>query len=232
MENDMQSARGFTLIEMAVVLLIIGLLLAGMLMPLSTQVDDRKMKETQKALEETKEALIGFAISHSAVDGHPFLPCPDTDNNGLENRLGSTCASQEGNLPWVTLGTAETDSWGNRFHYRVTTAFSNSAAGFTLAALGDIRVCDAAACATIIATAAPAVVLSYGKNGYGAVNAGGGTNPAPTTADELENTDSDTNFVSRPMTDPSAAAGEFDDIVTWLSPNILFNRMVAAGRLP
>ena len=24
----------------------------------------------------------------------------------------------------------------------------------------------------------------------------------------------------------------FDDLVTWLSPNILYNRMIAAGRLP
>jgi len=29
-----------------------------------------------------------------------------------------------------------------------------------------------------------------------------------------------------------AATSEFDDIVTWLSPNILFNRMVVAGKLP
>jgi hypothetical protein len=25
---------------------------------------------------------------------------------------------------------------------------------------------------------------------------------------------------------------EFDDLVTWISPNILYNRLIAAGRLP
>jgi len=25
---------------------------------------------------------------------------------------------------------------------------------------------------------------------------------------------------------------EFDDLVTWISPNILYSRLIAAGRLP
>jgi hypothetical protein len=38
----------------------------------------------------------------------------------------------------------------------------------------------------------------------------------PTGADELENADGDAT----------------DDIMVWLSPNILYNRMIAAGKLP
>ncbi|HLD09715.1 MAG TPA: prepilin-type N-terminal cleavage/methylation domain-containing protein, partial [Methylophilaceae bacterium] len=55
-------SNGFTLVEMAVVLVIVGLLLAGLLMPLSAQLDQRNTTDTQKALAEIQQALIGYAI--------------------------------------------------------------------------------------------------------------------------------------------------------------------------
>jgi len=233
---------GFTLVEMAIVLVIVGLLLGGLLMPLSTQVEQRRISETQKALDEIREALIGFAASHVDAINHPFLPCPDktvaggvgTPNDGQEDRnVVGTCVVSEGNLPWATLSVADADSWGNRFHYRVTAAFSNSATGFTLANSGDITVQSSAIGGTAVATNVPVAVLSYGKNGFGATNFSGGINPAPTSADELENTAGvATTFVSHIRTDVSAPAGEFDDIVTWISPNTLYNRMISAGNLP
>ena len=62
--------RGFTLIEMAIVLMIVGLLLGGMLVPLSAQMDQRNISDTQKSLSEIKEALIGYAMANGR------LPCP------------------------------------------------------------------------------------------------------------------------------------------------------------
>ena len=227
---------GFTLVEMAIVLVIVGLLLGGLLMPLGAQVEQRKISETQKALDDIKEALIGYAVNQTP----PHLPCPDktggggagTANDGLEDVTAATgaCVAQEGNIPWATLGVADVDAWGNRIHYRVDTPFSNRspAATFTLASTGALRACPTAACAASTATALPAIVLSYGKNGFGA----SGIKPAPTSADEVENTDIDTDFVSRTPSPAGSTAGEFDDIATWLSPNTLFNRMVAAGKLP
>lgn len=236
----MRPINGFTLVEMAIVLVIVGLLLGGLLMPLSAQVEQRRISETQKALDEIKEALMGYAANQLP----PHLPCPDktggggagTANDGLEDFTAATgsCVVTEGNIPWATLGVADVDGWGNRIHYRVDATFSNRSplVTFSLASAGTLRVCQTAACATIVANTLPAVILSYGKNGYGAINAAGGANPAPTSADELANTDLTTDFVSHPQSAPGSPAGEFDDIVTWLSPNILFNRMVAAGRLP
>lgn len=52
------------------------------------------------------------------------------------------------------------------------------------------------------------------------------------SADEAANLNGDQVFVSRVRSDPGSAGGEFDDIVTWLSENVLYNRMVAAGQLP
>ncbi len=210
--------RGFTLVELAIVMFIVALLLGGMLLPLSAQQDIRSQGETQKQLADINEALLGFAASHTAGDGKPYLPCPDIDTDGRENRTGNACTNQDGTLPWADLGIGRQDAWNNAFHYRVTAAFSSNAAGFVLTSPGDMRVCDTAACTgTILATAVPAVILSRGKNGAA----------APVDADEQENLDADTDFVQH-----TATGAGFDDQVVWLSSNILFNRMISAGRLP
>lgn len=217
-------AAGFTLTEMAVVLVIAALLIGGLMLPLSAQRDIRIAAETQQLLAEVGEALYGFAASHAADDdGKPYLPCPDTDGDGLENRdaFGS-CTSQDGNLPWGDLGLGRRDAWGNPVRYSVTATFSNKKTGFTLALLGtggDRRVClenDCDPAATVLAKAVPAVFLSRGKNGA----------VLPTDADEQENADADNDFVQHDAT------STFDDLVAWLPSAILANRTIAAGRLP
>ena len=68
--------RGFSLLEMAIVLLVIGLLLGGALIPLSVQMEKRDRDSTRQQLLDMREALIGYAL----VNGR--LPCPDTDGDG------------------------------------------------------------------------------------------------------------------------------------------------------
>ena len=226
--------HGFSLVELAIAIFVITLLLGSILVPLSTQVEQRKTGETQKALEDIRQALMGFALANG------FLPCPDTDNDGVENVSGSNCVSQEGSLPLATLGVTGYDSWGNRYRYRVHPSFSQRAPAtlFTISTTSNLRVCADAACGTSLTTLTdgpPAVVLSHGKNGYGAINSITNTaNPAPTSLDELANTNgtADTIYVSHAQSDAGSAAGEFDDIVVWLSREVLLNRMVAAGKLP
>ena len=53
----MTRSRGFTLIELAVALFIIALLLGSILVPLATQVEQRQISETQKTMEEIRDAL-------------------------------------------------------------------------------------------------------------------------------------------------------------------------------
>lgn len=238
-----RAIAGFNLVEIAIALVIIGLLLTGGLTALQSQSENQQIRETQKILEDAREALIGYAASHSASgDSHPFLPCPDrsggggagTPNDGQEDRLaGGGCVTQEGNLPWVTLGLTEnTDRWGNRLRYRVTVGFSNGNAGMQLTSLGDIEVRDSTG-GTQLATALPAVILSHGKNGLGAVSAASSQNSSTGIGtNEQANTDGNTTFVSRPKTDAGGTGGAFDDQLVWLTPNILFNRLIQAGRLP
>ncbi len=223
----MKNQSGFSLIEMAFVLVIVTLLLGGLLVPFATQVEQRRIAETQKSLEEIKEALLGYAITHGQ------LPCPDTSGDGVADDCSTSAVASKsigGNLPWVDLGVANTDAWGQRFQYRVNGAFAGAISlSTTGTASGILRVCTDAACGTILASNIPAVIYSSGKNGV--IQPPGG-------ADELENTTVATNtkfdntFVSHVYVGPGATSAEFDDIVSWLSPNILFNRMVAAGKLP
>src|SRR5215813_13241829 len=119
--------RGFTLAELAIVVLVIALLLGGLTLTLSTQTELRRIEDTQRTLELAKDALIGFAITRGR------LPCPadptiatGTVNAGVERADCWTVATnQYGALPWVTLGVPETDAWGRRLSYRVFSDFAD-----------------------------------------------------------------------------------------------------------
>ncbi len=236
MSPHLRRPHGFTLVELAIVLVIVALLTGGMLFSLSAQTEVRDNGDTRKQLQDIGDALIGYAASHYSSSGqHPFLPCPDTDYDGVEEaRDGSgNCPSAEGVLPWTSLGLGQYDSWRNHYRYRVHTRFSNNKDGFGLAtSAGDITVCSVASASSgcsvansTLASGLPALVLSHGKNGLGAINAQGAANGASSDGDEVENHDGDNVFVSRAVTQQG-----FDDQVLWLSPNLLFNRLIAAGR--
>jgi len=247
-----ERSRGFTLVEIAIAIFIITILLGSILVPLTTQVEQRQVSETQKMLEDIKEALIGHAIAKG------YLPCPDrittggggandTANDGVEDHTGTACFSttQTGNVPWVTLGLGTTDPWGNRFRYRVDPDFAHHTTLFGFATSADLCVGpNQPACATPLPTrftapgpdGAVAVIISHGKNGYGAIKAQTGVqNPCPAggcSADEVDNSAGGTGYTTRSMTPAGSPAGEFDDIVIWISKYTLYSRMVAAGKLP
>lgn len=230
-------SRGFTLIELSIVLLIVSLLAGGLMLTVSTQMEQRYRSETQQSLAEAREALLGFAATHSATNtGKPYLPCPNTDGTGTEGPRDATgqCTQAEGMLPWSDLGVARQDAWNNRLRYRVAPSYTNRDNGFNFTPSaptgGLLRICEQAACSSTLATNIPALILSHGPNGLGASNLANSANPAPASVDEQENADGDTDFVWH--TPVPAGPSEFDDIVIWLSPNILYNRLIAAGRLP
>ncbi|MDE2600141.1 MAG: prepilin-type N-terminal cleavage/methylation domain-containing protein [Rhodocyclaceae bacterium] len=235
---------GFTLVELAVALVIVTLLLGGLLMPLSAQMEQKNYNDTRQQLAEAREALLGYAMTHAAADGKPYLPCPDINNDGKEDRIAATlkCSaanSAEGALPWSDLGLQATDAWGNRLHYRVLNRFADVNTGFSLStptSSNALTVYDSSDSGTrkTVATGLPLVLLSHGPNGFGALNVSGGLNAAPTTADELANADgsdadssNDDWFVMH-----APVQNDFDDIVVWLPAAVLFNRMVTAGKLP
>lgn len=147
-----------------------------------------------------------------------------------------------GVVPWATLGVNETDAWGHRYTYRVTPDFADgigsstyggctpsplpTLATFGLCSVGNLNVLSAATGGATIAAGVPAVIVSHGKNAAGAWTSQGTQLAVSSNADEQDNSNGNNTFVSHTPT------STFDDLVVWISPSILFNRMVAAGKLP
>ncbi len=250
--------QGFSLIELAVVLTIIGLMLAGLAMPLTARIDQQRYEGTSQQLVDIRAALQGYALANDA------LPCPATpSSNGRAAPTAGGCLVQHGFVPAATLGLPGPrnadqlllDAWGNPLRYSVSRSDANGDGNWdftrpgqmrtvTLAALApDLQVCTTAAGSTATACAsnattvvanAPAVLLSMGKDWA-----------AFTSPDQVENVGatlgggpsgqayrvaSDLVFVSHAQA--TATGAEFDDIVNWVSPSSLYGQMVAAGRLP
>lgn len=123
--------RGFTLVEMAVVLAIVGFLLLMGMYTLSAQSEQRAREDTQRVLEQAREALLGYAVANGR------LPCPaSSTSSGLESDspAGSgTCTdAYDGFLPAVTIGFQPVDSdgfaldaWNNRIRYAVAQNINN-----------------------------------------------------------------------------------------------------------
>lgn len=236
---------GFTLVELTIVLVIVALLIGSMLIPLSTQREIQHANETKTQLTTIQESLLGFASANGR------LPCPAApDTTGVEspNDNSGVCTHPwDGFLPAITLSIQPTDaqgyaidSWGNRIRYAVTDGNSSAFTKpnglrntWNTALAPDLGVCNAASAISDpngpaancsagneLTNNAVALVLSHGANG----------GAAPTSADELANwpipTARDRIFVNAP---PGPA---FDDIVVWLSANVLYSRMISAGKLP
>ena len=245
--SSIRTNYGFTLVEMAMVLIIVALLLGGLLPTVASQIEQQRNNETSKQLAEIKEALIGYAL----INGR--LPRPATSaTDGTERAASCTgptavnlCA---GFIPWATLGTPKLDSWGKIIRYSVTPNFAN--APFTLSdtiATKTIQTRDSGALTYLVGQGTcllnnqcvPAVIFSHGKNNFGTGDSGNILADSSTTnADEgINNAGNNAgnidNFFSRIHSNNTAAnGGEFDDLVVWVPLNTLMSRMVAAGRLP
>jgi prepilin-type N-terminal cleavage/methylation domain-containing protein len=232
--------RGFTLTELAVVVVIVALLMGSAMMTLSAQVDQRSFDETQRRLQAAREALLAFAITNGR------LPCPAAPNTtGDESPAGGACTNwYNGFLPARSIGFQPTDAQGygldaysNRIRYAVSSgvapvlgppASCNNANHFTNAGNlrlngvscrpNDLDICTTAACVARVASqnTVAFTVFSTGKNGA----------LAPNPGDEAENTDNNARFVLRP---PSP---DYDDIMVIVPAGVVHSRLLAAGLLP
>ena len=98
--------RGFSLVEIAVVLLIVGLALGAGISMLGSQLENKKVSDTQVRIKEANDAIMAFA----AVNRR--LPCPATAaGTGLESvtagapGLRGQCTNpNDGFVPARTLG--------------------------------------------------------------------------------------------------------------------------------
>jgi type II secretory pathway pseudopilin PulG len=220
----MKIYHGFSLVETAVALIIIGLLIGGLLTPISARIDQQNLKRTDETLEEIKEALLGFAVIHKR------LPCaaPDKDqdddgNNIPEEDKGkehSDWCDKEGYLPWKDLGVGRYDAWGQIFRYRVDMKYSSgipsslktdSKKKLTVRNLQSTQNWTVEEYDT---SRVVAIIFSKGKNG----NAENGNKFTAAN---------DATYVHDVYVEDL-----FDDRLTWLSKYTLMNRLIGAKQWP
>lgn len=240
--------QGFTLTELAVVLVIIALLLGGLLVPLSTQQEIEKRKETTSQLNTIREAL----ISHVLIYGR--LPCPDYDNDPAAAGYGQAdepCsaptndAASDGYLPWKTLGVSAHDGWGapwqdaatprlGHWRYRVERDYTDNAALLMNYSNENSNACTAG-------TAPPA----FPKDCIAIWNTAGQTlfavkerpiavvySVGPNGQADGQNASYEPNRASSPTYQADNASVGFDDQLIWLTRNSLVAPLVAVGKLP
>jgi len=212
--------NGFTLVEMAIVMLILGLLLAGLMTPLSTSLENQRRQETRDYLQTAHNALLGFAVIYSR------MPCPDTNSDGIEN---SPCAgTTEGQLPWATLGLDRFDAWGNVIRYRVDSGFSTTPIANIPATLDGLAVQDRTATPLTVTNPDAPVAILYSCGGDGLPNAENDDDGAANTNRNCTNGAASNSIYTQDV----YVRDQFDDLLIWVSKNTLIYRLVAAGKWP
>jgi len=152
LSGDARRQHGFSLVELAMVLLVVGFLAALFLPATNTMLDNNRRKETRAKLEALEAAMTRFVMTNQR------LPCPadgslgPTDADyGRESVVTGVCTANEllnGVAPWRTLAIPQesaTDAWNNLISYRVWAGVANS---LTLANGMDMTACDPNGAAT------------------------------------------------------------------------------------
>jgi len=312
LKPNRKKLAGFSLVELAIVLLITTIILSAGLSLLSVTRAASQREATQKKQEAIKQALINY------LGQNKRLPCPAVISTtapyttGAESRTsGNPCTQYSGIVPYQELGldqAAVLDGWENFITYVVSppnvyitqpvapapllstawlytynTVTPSNVSPFTMTTITNPVNTNPSPAVTITATdsafwpssstggiivaqtmggtttpvtpliadptkatGAAVVLISYGKNGYGAFNIKGGINlplPAANT-DELQNATlpavaTQPTVIKRDATDSptlrvggaTVNTGAFDDIVMPLSANDLTGPLIANGTL-
>ncbi len=222
---QVHNEKGFTLIEIAIVMVIIGLL-AGGGVSLMGMLSERKIRnENAEYLNEAKFALISYAKIHGR------LPWADDENNidGREDDNRGT-----GTLPYLTLGMKPKDANSRVIKYALNSSLgtkgttSRSTSCSTLRTLmtdlphPDPVVIDSDSCnPTCDDFSVAAVLISAGPKDadndgdvFDDVPASGPSDPSG------NNTNGNPNYIRSPPIDNT-----FDDLVVYISGYSLYGEM-------
>ena len=202
---------GFSLLELSIVVVIVGIMIASIMPAVSYKARVEKRMELLQKMDAIEQALQAFRVQNDR------LPCPaditmnDANANfGVEAATPGTCTGGTpaatspatdvvlGGVPVRTLGLEDDmayDAWGRAFTYMVDGRMT-AAAAYTTYVIDDttpgnitVRARDEALDSlSDLTTKAIAVVLSSGNNGHGGyMRSGSRYSFGSTNADELEN---------------------------------------------
>ena len=108
--------RGYSLPEMAIALVVIGILVGGIVVPLGSRLKAEARLKTENLIYDAREAVLGYGIAnrtvggaggvqiqamdfnglpHAMPEGRPYLPCPDVTGDGVEDRFYDSSSTFE-----------------------------------------------------------------------------------------------------------------------------------------
>lgn len=229
------SSAGFSLIELTIVLIVIGLMLQAGVEPLGQRIEHKRRLEASDQLALVHQHLKAYWVSYAR------LPCPVQPLSSSGS--GNACHEANGGLPANSLGIvghvnsagALLDPWNKPLSYSVSlsdvdvaenpnspdwlTSETLSTVNFTHL-VADLSVCREALAGTCSRASEAAndiavVVISSGLYD---------------TERERDNRNGDRNFINAPYS--SAEDYAFDDQLIWLGRSELIYLALQAGWLP
>ena len=200
--------RGFTLLEMSIVLIIASVVSAGVMVVMTNSLSVRQVSETNAKLDTIQKALFAFRVANDR------LPCPADITYAITNAsfgaevatpgscpaatfldaTGTSHDARGGMVPTQTLRLPDDyafDAWGRRILYAVAKDITQTGAFNTF--LGNdstTRIAIKNSSALNATTQAAYALVSFGANGHGAYPRSGGAtriNASSTNSDEQIN---------------------------------------------
>ena len=200
--------RGFSLIEIAIVMVIIGVLAGGGVSLMGMLTKRKARTETIEYLKQAQAALISFA------DINGRLPWADTSGDGAENAGASA-----GNLPYQTLKLSPTDPYKRMLRYEFNanlgTNLTASCGALRSGLSGGPDIVDADGAAASFPIAA--ILVSAGT--MDADSDGNVFDDISTGTHLGDNRDGNPNYIRHPSVDI------FDDLVVYLGENELYGKI-------
>lgn len=246
-QGDDAVSRGFTLIEMAIVLVVVGLVVASAGRVVGPIRDSQRAEVTGHRLTLVQQAIQVYVIRNGC------LPCPadggvasTVATAGLSASTGGTyvtacsavaCTQTRGVVPWRTVGLSEddaTDGWNNRIRYGVAAGAPCGGAGGLQDTNGMIRCTTSTFPAGGVSlndndfaggpevTNAAYVLVSSGPDRAMALQARTGTATGDLYGQSGSGTgqalnSSDTNVFANGSLNGSTGTAHFDDIARFMS---------------
>ena len=252
MASSVASAEaGFSLVELAIALAVLGVMLTGLLGPLQQLRTHQRQQDTRAALAAIRQGLLGYAMSHGR------LPCPAdpalADSHaqaGLACRILACPASvRPACCPGKTLGAPALDAWGHRYSYAVAAGTASLSANWRILRPAVRQSWQAAWYVHRLPAPRHRLrcskrgwrhwVLSHGANGYGGWDALGQALPgASASSGEQLNIvtagrDLGSNGAPKAVLWPDKSGrGRCDDVLEAIPAPLLLHALVSAGRLP
>lgn len=147
LHKAISNENGMTLIDLAVAMMVIGLLITPVLFALKEYKRDRIININNNHVEAVNLAIERFYLANN------FFPCPadptlplTNANHGVADSTGAAvapfCNRQEGSVPYQTLGLNIEkiyDGWNNKLLYAVTDAMAQNG-GFPAGTAGALQI--------------------------------------------------------------------------------------------